>query len=248
MRFSVITIVGFVALAVAQAPPSAKPSFGAGPPGGAGGPKGPGGPKGAGGPKGPGGPGGAGGPPGGKGKGKGDGKGGAGFAKLSCAAKCLQPIKDSGCKFPIPKKGDGSGPPSPGGPPPKGPSPVKGVKSNHVARQAPPGGPPAGADGARPPMPKIDPEAVKQFQTCLCTNKAILDSIQTCVPSACTGEGESPAPIFKMYNGLCKSVDSFKPLEIPGGGPPAAGGAPPAPKPSPPKAPAPKAAVVMSEA
>jgi len=210
-----------MALAVAQAPPSPKP--GMGPPGGFGGPGGPGG------------------PPGGKGKGKGDGKGG-GFAKMSCAAKCLQPVKDSGCKFPFPKKGDGSGP-SPGGPPPKGPSPAKSMQHNHmvVARQAPAGGPPPpSADGTRPPRPKADPEAVKQFQTCLCTNKPLMDSIQTCVPSACSGEGQDPAPIFKMYNRMCKGVDSFKPLDIPGGGAPPSGPAPP------PKAPAPKAAVVMS--
>jgi len=216
MKFSAVAFASFVALAVAQGPPKGGKGMGG---------KG----KGMGGKGGGGFPGGgAGGFPGG-GAGGFPGGGGGGFAKLACAKSCLAPIKDSGCKFPFPKKGDGSGP-SPGGPPPglppapKAPGAPKG-KANIVERQAPPG-------GDAPPRPKIDPEAMKQFNTCLCTNKGIMDSLQTCVPKECSGEGEA-APIFNIYNRMCKSVEGFKPLDVPAGAGGAGGAAAPPSPPAP---------------
>jgi hypothetical protein len=113
---------------------------------------------------------------------------------------------------------------------------AKGKGSWIQARQAP-------STSANRPPPKIDPEQMKQFQTCVCSNKQVLDSIQNCVPKECGDQGTDSTPIFNMYNRMCKSVDNFKPLQAPpppaGAPPPPAAAAPPAPKaPKAPKGPA----------
>jgi len=223
MKFNVLALTGFLALAVAQAPPA--PPKAPGPPAPKPNADGPPAPKG----------------PGGSGKGPGLPK---------CLTDCISPqfeaLSKSGCQAPaFPKKDAGAGPgPSGAAPPP--PSPGKG-KVNIVARQAPPGGKgkggipgggkgkggmPGGGKGKGGPQLTDEQKAKfqefaakgKEYVTCVCKTQAPTD-VFACATSKCTGDdAEAVSKMTGFANKICGKVDGFKPLAVPAppGGPPAA--------------------------
>jgi len=213
MKLSVAFLATIAALVVAQDPPKMPPGggMGKGPPGGGMGKGGPpgggkGGPPGGGkgGPPG----GGKGGPPGGGkgGPGGGKGKGGGGF-KMPCGVSCLtSPLKESGCKMPLPPKGSGG---APGG--------------------APSGGaPPSGTSGGAPPKISMDPAAIQGYMDCMCSNNLVKDAFSKCVPEDCQKSGGNAEGLTKMYGSMCKDgkgvMPNFGKMGSPPGG---AGGAGP---------------------
>jgi len=203
MKFNVFALTGFLALAVAQAPPAPKPnadgpSAPKGPPGGFGGPGGP---------------------------------GGKGLPK--CFTDCIGPqveaLSKAGCQSPFPNKGAGAGPALSGAAPP---SPGKG-KVNIVARQAPGGKGKGGkGKGGKGPQISDEQKAkfaefktkMKEYSTCVCKSSVPTDAF-ACATSKCTGDdAEAVSKMTGFANKICGSVEGFKPLAVPAppGGPPAA--------------------------
>jgi len=213
MKFNLLALTGFLALAAAQAPPAPPKAPGMPPT-----------PK----PN-------ADGPP--MPKGPGGGKGG--FSKLACASECLsaqsQVVQKAGCQPPaFPKKDAGAGPGPSGAAPPS--PPAKG-KVNIVARQMPKGGKgkggmPGGGKGGKGPQLTDEQKAkfaefktkAKEFTTCACKTQAPSD-LFACATSKCTGDNaDALTTLTNILNKTCGSVEGFKPLAAPAppGGPAAA--------------------------
>jgi hypothetical protein len=132
----------------------------------------------------------------------------------------------------VPKKDAGSGPSASGAAPPAPKSKSKGKgKANIVElaeRQAPPpggGGKSGGGKGndlSPEQQAKINDfkNKIKDFQTCSCKGKATTELL-SCAAKSCT-DADALNTLTTLLNKGCGSVEGFKPLTAPGGGPSAA--------------------------
>jgi len=221
MKFNVLALTGFLALAVAQAPPAPPaPPKAPGPPAPKPNADGPSVPK----------------APGGPGGGKGN------FGKLvKCAKDCFPQVfataEKGGCQSLFPKKDAGAGPGTSGAAPPP-PSPGK-AKVNIIARQAPgpkggkgKGGAPGGGKGKGAPQITDEQRAkfkeagakAKEWATCACKTQAPTEFF-ACATSKCTGENaDALSTLTTVLNSGCENIQGYKPFAAPAspGGPVAA--------------------------